>query len=430
MKLLLINPHDSTYTHQKSAFKRRLNYAALTLPTLASLVPRDMDIEIQIVDEGVDYLDRFNADLVGITSITASAFRAYEIADMARNQGIPVVLGGVHPTLLPDEAAGHADAVVIGLAEQVWPRLLRDFTNGRMKNFYEGSENIDLSGLPLPRRDLLNKKKYLDITTVQASRGCVNNCKFCCIPETWGRKFHQRPVEDVINEIKVLGDKRYIFLDPSPIEDRAYALNLFKQLIPLKIKWAGLSTIKVAFDRELLDLVVKSGCLGLLIGFETLNQNALDGVNKAFSLTSQYREAVRILHESGLSVLGCFVFGFDEDDESVFEKTIRFIDEARIDLVRYAVYTPFPGTEAFKELDSQYRILTRDWSLYNTENVVFVPKKMSPERLQEGLMQTWNRTYSMGSIARRFRLNSPMMLFKFAANMGFRFYYKQVLESK
>lgn len=275
---------------------------------------------------------------------------------------------------------------------------------------------------------MLKKGAYLGIHTVQASRGCVNACDFCCIPVAWGRKHHHRPVDKVIEEIKTLKTNRILFLDPSPAEDREYTMELFSKLAPLKIKWGGLSTIKIAYDPELLSFAVKSGCIGLLIGFETLNQSSLNNINKGFNPASEYREAVRILHDNGISVLGCFVFGFEEDDKDVFKRTADFINDAKIDLVRYAVYTPFPGTPAFELFEKQGRILTRDWSKYNTETVVFKPGKMSAEELQRGLAEAWKMTYSIGSIIKRTRVFSPLFVISIGANLGFKYYSKKVVE--
>jgi len=428
MKILLINPADSTYRHDSSAFKRRVSYYALTLPTLASLVPEELDAEVQLIDEGVEPVDGLeDADLVGITSVTPSAPRAYELADQARAMGKTVVLGGPHATLMPDEAQVHADSVVTGFAEETWPQLLRDYAAGQMAPLYSHLGRAAVEGLPAPRRDLLNLKKYLKIPSIQASRGCPNKCSFCAIPEVWGRHYHQRPLDEVVAEIESLGSKRLLFLDPAMTENRQYAADLFRALAPLKKKWAGLSTIRIASDPELLDLARKSGCIGLLIGFESLSQKSLEGINKGFSDAAGYLEAVRILHDNGIGILGTFVFGLDGDDDDVFKRTADFVDEARIDMVRYSVFTPFPGTPVFKEMESEDRIITRDWDRYNTEHVVYKPRNMSPERLQEGLREAWAQTTSYRSILKRVRWLAPGAFLSLAINLGFRFYAKKVL---
>lgn len=428
MKILLVSPHDSTYKAGDSAFKRQVSYYALTLPTLAALVPEELGAQVSVVDEGVQKLGSLDGvDLLGISIITPSAPRGYELADLARQQGITVVLGGPHVTLMPDEAAQHADCVVTGWADQTWPELLRDFAAGALQKRYTHEGRAPISGLPDARRDLLNLKKYLRIPCVQASRGCPNECTFCAIPAVWGRDFHQRPVKEVIAEIEALDTRRVLFLDPAIAERPAYAKELYRELAPLKIKWGGLSTVKITEDPELLQLAKKSGCIGLLIGFESIHQESLEGINKVFADSSKYMEAVGMLHDNGMGVLGTFVFGLEGDDDDVFKRTADFIDEARIDMVRYSVFTPFPGTKTFTDLDAQGRILSRDWGLYNTENVVFRPKNMSPERLQEGLKDAWRQTTSFKSIFKRVRWFSPNRFFVLALNLGFRFYAKRVL---
>ena len=429
MNILLVNPHDATYRHGRSAFKRSVNYYALTLPTLAALVPERLGASVRIVDEGVEELTGLeDADLVGITAITTSAPRAYVLADLARKLGKTVVLGGPHPTLLPDEAQPHADSIVLGFAEQSWPRLLDDWVAGRLQPRYsQGDEAVDLAAVPIARRDLLRLDRYLSVPVLQASRGCPNECSFCAIPAVWGRGFHHRPIPSVIEEIRSLRARTILFLDPSLAEDPPYARALMEALIPLRIRWAGLTTIKLALDPAMLDLAERSGCLGLLVGFETLAEESLRALRKRFSQAASYEKAIQAMHDRGLRVLGTFVFGLDEDDESVFERTAEFIDRTRIDLVRYSVFTPFPGTPVFRQLEQEGRILTRDWGQYNTERVVFRPKRMAPERLEEGLREAWARTFSPRSILHRSRLFKAHWAYTLAANLGFRFYARRVV---
>ena len=432
LKILLVNPHDATYRHDASAFKTRVTYYALTLPTLAALVPEELAADVKLIDEGIEPLGGLEeADLVAITAITPSAPRAYEIAALARKLGKTVVLGGPHPTLMPEEAAAHADSIVVGFAEESWPRLLRQFAaTGTVEPRYEQDPKRPLCALPLPRRDLLQAHRYLKIPVLQASRGCPNRCSFCCIPALWGQDFHRRPVDEVVAEVRALKSKRLLYLDPSMAEQREFGLELFSALTPLKTKWGGLATVKMAFDDELLQAAARSGCKGLLIGFESLSQDSLDGINKQFGEAERYKEAVRRFHDAGLAVLGTFVFGLDHDTPHIFEQTAQFVDEAKIDLVRYSVFTPFPGTQAFEELDAQGRILTRDWSLYNTENVVFQPQKFTPEELQQGLSRAWAHTFSYRSIAKRVRPFSSLGWLAIGANFAFRHYARTAVWKK
>lgn len=358
MKIGLILPRGPLYRFRKGIFGKPLQYAPLTLTTLASLVPRELNARVVIFDEGVeDVPDDLDVDIAGISAITGSANRAYAIADSLRKKGVKVILGGIHPTLTPQEAIGHADAVAIGFAEATFPQMLRDFNCGRLKKFYYQGE-ISLERLPLPSRQLLKKNKYITINTVQATRGCVNNCDFCVVPVAWRQRMYFRPVREVIKEIEMLQGRDFIFLDVSPIENKQYAKNLFKELIPLRKKWATPVTIKIVEDEELFNLAVKGGCKAVLIGFESVNQHNLNLMAKGFNFVRQYKETVKKLHDNGIAIMGCFVLGCEEDEPSVFARTVDFVIEANIDLPRFTVYTPYPGTPVYKRLYKESRIIT------------------------------------------------------------------------
>lgn len=424
MKIQLLLPAGEIHRHQTGIFKRSLRYAPLTLTTLAALVPPELNAEVAIQDEGVQPLDlAFKADLVGISCITGTAKRGYAIADELRARGHTVVFGGVHATLLPDEAAQHADCVVTGYAEQAWPTLLRDFQRGELKPRYYGSAGRILAGLPHARRDLLDRKRYSTINSIEAVRGCPHRCDFCTVPAAWPNIYSHRPVEEVIAELRTFAGRTALFIDLSPVEDIHYIKALYKAMIPLRMRWVGLSTTRIVDDAELLKLAAQSGCKGLLIGFESVSQASLDGTNKGFHASAGYAETVKKLHDHGIGIQGCFVFGFDTDDESVFERTAEFVDRTKIDLPRYAVMTPFPNTGAFRQLKAQGRLLHEHWPLYDVEHVVFQPRLMSPERLQEGLEWTWRQSYSWRSLGRRF-LGAPPSIWPLWAslNLGYRYY--------
>lgn len=427
MKIVLILPHDSTYRHKSGTFNKTLRYPPITLTILAGLVPPDVEADVRIIDEGVDPLpENLEADLVGISAVTATALRAYFLADMLRKKGITVVLGGVHPTVLPDEAIQHANAVVIGFAEESWPKLLRDFKNGNLQKFYNPPARTNLAHLPLPRRDLLTKDSYLTVNTIMATWGCPNRCKYCSIPIARQGQYYQRPVEDVVREIKSMKGRRYIFLDPNPNEDVDYATRLYEALIPLNIKWVGLTTTKIMNNEKLLDLAVKSGCFGLLLGFETISQEALCQSHKDFNSVHEYNDMVRRLHCKNISVLGCFMFGFDSDDGTSFEKTFEFIKKAEIDLLRYTIFTPFPGTRVYDDFKKQGRIIEDNWELYDYEHVVFKPAQMTPEALQKGVEWIWKETYSIKSIARRMSRTKLSRWENIIYNFGFRHHARKL----
>jgi radical SAM superfamily enzyme YgiQ (UPF0313 family) len=420
-RIALISPRGPLYRHRTGIWKKSLRYMPLTLTTLAALVPPELNAELTLVDEGIDEVDwDIEADLIGISAITGTAPRSYELADHFRQRGIPVVLGGVHPTLMPDEAAQHADAVVVGYAEQTWPQLLRDFVAGRMAPRYVQARDLSLANLPLPRRDLLPARHYTTRNTIEATRGCIHQCEFCVVPTAWGRPL-QRPVAEVVAEIRHLGARRMAFLDLNLIADLAYAKALFAALEPLRITWGGLATTLIAQDAELLDLAARSGCRGLLIGLESTSQAALAETRKGFNGRLDYRELTRRLHDRKIALMGCFVFGFDDDDQDCFARTVELVAEAKIDLPRYAIQTPFPATPLFRRLDAEGRILTTDWSLYDGQHVVYQPAQMTPDELLRGTEWAWKRTYSYSGMLRRLSA-SPQLAVALATNIGYRYY--------
>ncbi|MBW3540598.1 MAG: B12-binding domain-containing radical SAM protein [Planctomycetes bacterium] len=428
MRIQLIQPAGEIHRHRSGIFKRSLRYAPLTLPTLAALVPDELEAEIALQDEGVQPLDlEFEADLVGLSAITGTAPRTYAIADELRARGHTVVIGGVHATLLPDEAAQHADAVVVSYAEESWPRLLRDFATGRLQPRYFAPTGRVLN-VPIARRDLLKRNRYVTTNSIEATRGCPHRCEFCAVPAAWGGIYAHRPIADVIAELETFEKRHAVFIDLSPVEDTRHAKELYQAMIPLGIRWLGLATTRIAEDEELLRLAARSGCKGLLIGFESVDQPTLDGIQKPFHRAGRFAEIVKKLHDHGIAIQGCFVFGFDTDDESVFERTVEFVDRAKIDLPRYAVMTPFPGTAAYRQLQREGRLLHENWSLYDVEHVVFQPRQMSPERLQEGLHWAWQQSYRWRSIFSRVLGSRCLVPLSLSLNIGYRFYAKHLPE--
>jgi radical SAM superfamily enzyme YgiQ (UPF0313 family) len=423
IRIALISPKGPLYRHRGGIFGRSLRYAPLTLTTLAALVPPELDPELTLIDEGIaDVPDRLDVDLVGMTVITGSAPRAYDLSRRFRARGVPVVLGGPHVTLVPDDARPHADSIVVGYAEDTWPQLLRDFAAGRLRPRYDQSPDLSLAGRPFPLRHLLPRRNFITNNVFEATRACIHNCEFCVVPAAWGRKPFQKPVGEVVEDIRRHGARKLIFVDLNLVADPAYAIRLFEALIPLRVHWYGLATIRLAEDPELLDLAARSGCRGILIGFESLSPETLRRSSKGFNHPDRYREIVAKLHARGIALQGCFVFGHDTDTPDVFEKTARFAVEAKIDLPRFAVLTPFPGTALFKRLEREGRILTRDWELYDAQHVVFRPALMSPQELQMGTERAWKHAYSLGSIAARVWRTPSLSIVGLGANLGYRFY--------
>lgn len=423
MRIQLLSPAGEIHRNGTGIFKTALRYAPLTLTTLAGLVPPELDAEITIQDEGVQPLDLdFPRSLVGITAITGTAQRAYAIADELRAKGHTVVIGGVHATLLPEEAAPHADAIVTSYAERSWPQLVRDYAAGALKPRYFMPTGKRLDGVPIARRDLLKRDRYATVNSIEATRGCPHKCDFCAVPAAWNNIYAHRPIEEVIAELKTFEGRVALFIDLSPVEDVQYAKALYQAMIPLRMKWVGLATTRIAEDMELLDLAAKSGCKGLLIGFESVSQSTLEETRKGFHKAANYAQVVRRLHDHGIGIQGCFVFGFDADDTSVFERTVEFVDRVKIDLPRYAVMTPFPGTGYFRRMEADGRLLHKNWSLYDVEHVVFQPKQMSPERLQEGLEWAWKQSYSWRSMFNRVLGSRCVLPLSVSLNLGYRHY--------
>ncbi len=286
-----------------------------------------------------------------------------------------------------------------------------------------------LTGVPIARRDLLKKDRYSTVQSIEATRGCPHKCDFCVVPAAWANIYAHRPVAEVIAELETFEKPHAVFIDLSPVEDVHYAKALYRAMIPLRMRWIGLATTRIAEDAELLRLAQQSGCKGLLIGFESISQDTLDETHKGFHAAPRYAEVVQKLHDHGIGIQGCFVFGFDNDDDSVFERTAEFVDRTKIDLPRYAIATPFPGTGLFRRLKAQGRLLHQRWDLYDVEHVVFQPRRMSPERLQEGLQWSWRQSYRWRSIVTRAAGASWRMLpLWLSLNWGYRYYAEHLHE--
>lgn len=422
LKLALLAPAGAMHRYSGS-FGRSLHYAPLTLTTLAALVPEDIDAEIKIYDETADKIPLdIDADLIGITCITGTAPRCYAYADYFRKKGKTVFMGGVHPSMLPDEAAQHADVVFTGFSEQTFPQFIRDYLKGEYQKFYHQNADFTIEGRPTPRRELLNSKRYITTKTVEAIRGCCHTCSFCAYPAAFGRCVYKRPVKEVVAEIEALHTKHVTFPDVNLITDRAYAIELFTALIPLKIIWLGLVTSSVGIDDELMTVFRKSGCRGLLIGFESITQESQQYIHKGVNKVDSYVELMKKLHDNGILVQGCFAFGGDEEDESVFDRTVEMIINAKIDLPRFSILTPFPQTDYYRQLEKEGRIIERNWAMYDVQHCVYQPKLMTKEQLEAGTDRAWRATYSTGNIMKRLAPFTHSPWLSLPLNMGYKGY--------
>lgn len=429
MKIVLLSPTGAMHRYN-GMFHKNLHYAPITLALLAALVPPELAGDVTIYDESAEAIPLdLEADIIGITCITGTAARCYRFADYFRKKGIKVILGGVHPSLMPEEAMQHADSVIVGLGEDNFPRALRDFQAEKLKPLYRQEACTHIKNRPLPRKDLLNKKKYITLNTVEAIRGCNLKCSFCAYPRAFGTTLYKRAVQDIIDEIKTLKGKLVIFPDVNLISDKEFAKELFEAMIPLKKWWFGLTTTAIGADEELIRLFQKSGCKGLLLGFESVNQESQKTMHKGINQVNEYGEIMDLLHSYGIMVMGCFAFGSDEDKPDVFERTVKMCLDAKIDLPRFSVITPFPDTEFYNELESQGRITERDWAMYDVEHVVYQPKHMSAAELEEGITRAWKQAYSLKSIWKRidwkhFLKIHILYIIYFGANIGYRKYAK------
>ena len=425
MNILLIQPwlqEDKSYRSKLSCL---VSYAPLSLATLVALVPKDIKCDIDVCDEiasKINY-DKKHYDIVAITLQTSVANRAYEIAKEFKKKGSYIVMGGYHPTYMPEETTEHADTVIVGAAEYSWPQFLKDYQNGNPKRIYN-MQDVKGDDIVSPDRSAIPKHKYLKYPAVIANRGCPNNCEFCVISEMW-RKCTPRPIEKTIEEIKSLNSKMITFFDPNIFAIREYAIELLKELAKLNIKWAGSATINVAYDTELMELAQKSGCAGLLVGLESLNSETLKKSKKGFNDPNKYKEAISIMQSYGISVNGCFVLGLDGDTEELLLSLPEQVKYLNLNLARFAILTPVPNSPLFNRLEEEGRIISKDGSQYTQHQAVFQPKNMTPERLEEIYRKVWKETYSFKNMINRFR-KLPNKTLKeklvcIGANFGFKY---------
>ncbi len=432
MKVLLIMPDARMHKFRLGSYICSLREAPLTLVTLAALIPDDENIEWKLIDESVEPVPLdYPADLVGISVLTGTAVGAYRLSSHFRNRGIPVVLGGIHVTIMPGEAAEHADAIVTGMAERSWPELVRDFQAGQLKDHYsECDESDGFAGVSVvPRRDLLRQKRYIVSNSVQATRGCSRRCDFCTVSAVWAG-FSRKPVLDVIADVRSIRRKTFVFNDVNLLDNAEYARELFTALKPLGKRWGGLATLDSLRDEEMVSLMARSGCIYVLTGFESVNQQGLQMISKGFNRVDEYKSIVDRLHRHGISVQGCFVFGMDSDDTSVFHRTVEFVTDIGIDIPRYSIYTPYPGTPLFIRLLKENRILSLNWNDYDTMHVVYRPALLSPEELFSGFKHAYRDTFSYRRIMRRCSSPGLSSVLNLAGNLTYRRFVSRLFNSR
>ncbi|MCD6237200.1 MAG: B12-binding domain-containing radical SAM protein [Thermoplasmata archaeon] len=415
MNILFVYPSSPQSRSTIFNFAKIMKKVPFTFAQLIALTPNHH--QIHIVDERygdkIDFTKKY--DLVAITSLTMHAPRAYQVADVFRKLGSSTVLGGYHPSAMPEEAKQHADAVVIGEAELTWPQLLKDFENGKLKPFYRQNRPVDSKLIPAPYRGKV--QDYLPIQDVQATRGCPYRCEFCAIQNVEGHYYRKRPIEYVIEEIKSLKSKFFAFCDPSLTIDVEYTKSLFRQMKGLGKRFGCHGNINILHENEeLIKLSKEAGCHVWYIGFESISQKSLDSVKKA-NKVKNYAETIKKIRKHGIMVKGLFMFGFDYDTLDSFRETFKAIKQWKLDIAYFSVLTPFPGTPLFKRLDEEGRIITKDWSQYTFNNVVFQPKNMSREELFNKTCEVAKAYYSFFNISQRIVDNEKLDFSRFKTKL-------------
>ena len=450
--LLLLDPYPRNNPYHLTASERRaVWFPKLSLPTIAAYTPAGWDIVL--VDEAVKDIDFDQpCDLVGLSIMTCYAPRAYEIATEFKKRGKPVVLGGVHPTYCPDEALRYCDAIVCGEAEDLWPQLVADFEAGSMKRMYKMGEFPSLEQYRSPRVDLLSPDAYMTRQCSFTTRGCHFDCEFCSVSPFNGKTTRRRPVPEVVKELtqvkqwirselveRMANDSLwrafvtalririgiedgtiFAFVDDLHNSNRAYCRELWAALKPLKIKWGCQSTLFLGDDEEMVKLAAESGCVSVFVGMESLDEDCLEETNKPFNRVQKFSDEIKMFHDNGIMVNPGIVFGFDNDDESVFERAVEFLVKNQVELAYFNVLTPLPGTALYERYNSAGRIFDRDWAKYDGKHVVFHPSRMTPEQLQEGFFWANHEFYSIPSIWQRLKGTKQRFVPRLVMNREFR----------
>jgi len=399
MKITLISPSSGKWRGlgRKRFFNgKTFRFSMLSLLSVAALTPKKHTVKL--IDEQIDEVPfDEDCDLVGITMMTATAPRAYELCDVFRARGIPVVAGGFHVTLNPGEAQNHADSVVLGPAGGAWEQVLNDVERGVLKQRYYGNPECEIP-LPLPKH-LLKKSAYVSVNTTYATLGCTNNCSFCSVTSFYKGKRYRREIRYIVEELKSFREKFFMFIDDNLTQDRDYILELLNEITALKKKWVTQASIEIADDPELLRAMRRAGCAGVFIGLESFSEAALCSQNKKIKSPLFYKEAIRKIHQQGIFVEAGLIFGFDTDQAVVFSSTLRVLQDIGIDAMQASILTPLPGTVLFEQMRD--RIVDSDWEHYDYKHAVFEPVHMTREELMAGLQWINKKFYSPWNILAR-----------------------------
>ncbi len=418
MKVLFISPG---WPKGRLWGELAFRFPSLSLASIAAVTPLEWDIELcDDHSEKINY--NTDADVIAITAMTPQAPRAYEIADRFRQLGKTVVMGGFHVSNLPDEALNHVNAVVVGEGEIVWPQFLSDFRLGTLQRIYKTGSLMSMADIPVARREIFKGKGYLLTNTIQTTRGCPFDCEFCSVTAFYGRNYRKRPVEAVLAELAVLrkSNSFIFFVDDNIVADRKYSLALFNGMKHLDFKWLSHAPIDFAGDLELMKAAGESGCVGMFVGFESLNQDSLTAMGKVTNRALSFLDNANRFRDNGIGILGSFVLGYDGDTPDIFPKILRFCEEARLEAAIFPLLTPYPGTAVRKRLEAEGRIISNDWRNYDMEHINFQPRGMTIEQLQEGYEWLNSSFYSFSSMYKRiFKLHRSVQVFA-PMNIGFR----------
>ncbi len=421
MKILLVMPHPS----KKRSIFSRFNYPSLTLQQVAAITPPEHDVEI--VDERYESINFDKKyDLVGISCLTYNSIRGYEIAAIFRKQRIPVIFGGYHASLMPDEVKQHADSIVIGEAELTWPQLLRDFEKGELKPLYKADRLVNPEEIPPARHDIGIYTPFTE--AIQASRGCPTGCEFCAMNIVEGRVFRGRPVDVVVEEMKTIKAKRIFFADASLTINPKYSKQLFKSMKEVNKKFDCFGNINtLARDDEFLQLACEAGVVKWYLGVESISQANIDQAGKGTNKVDNYAKAIQKIKDHNMQVTGFFIFGLDHDTLDIFDHTLQAIFDWGLDEASFSIITPYPGTRLFERLEKEGRIISNDWSRYEEGKINIKPKLMTEKELLDGTRRISLEFFSMKNCIKRSfsnNLNPVNITMRLLTNISVRSFYR------
>lgn len=437
MRILLVYPtklgDDGKPVKYKKAF-----LPPLSLAIASGLTPSYH--EVMVVNDLAEEIDySIHYDLVGITSMTSQIERAYQIAHRFRSKGARVIMGGIHATILPQEVKQHADSVIIGEIEDIWEEILCDFENNNYKELYQGPSFPDLQKLVIPRFDSFNMKIYpkpigyrLPIMPIFTTRGCPYVCDFCSVSKYFGRTYRVKPIANVLKEIDAISAQYYFFVDDNIAGNIDYSRELFKALIPKKIRWLSQISTTVLKNPDLIDLAAKAGCDCLLMGIESINKESLQSIHKGFNKPEQYGELFARLRKAGIIPYASIIFGFDHDTLEQFRYTLEFLMKHKVGLATFTILTPLPGTKLFERLKDEGRLLHQNWSMYDLNHIVHQPKNLTVKELYDSFWKTFQEFYSLKNITKRIFYNltiSSKPLMGFFEDLFYQLFYRKVVNT-